>query len=96
MPCSDLQVGFCQLTGGIPTWLSVLTRLTNLDLGSNLFLGGTIPSELGALTNLQWLGLYYNSLTGSIPETLTKLTQLSSLCVHAVSGIGRVVSFVRT
>jgi hypothetical protein len=39
------------LTGSIPTEISYLTDLENLDLGSN-FLTGTIPTEIGLLSKL--------------------------------------------
>ena len=34
---------------------------------------GPIPSEIGNLTNLVWLGLSYNQLTGEIPESICDL-----------------------
>ena len=40
---------------------------------------GTIPSELGRLSNLWWLGLSGNRLTGSVPTELGNLTNLSLL-----------------
>ena len=35
--------------------------------------------ELGGLTNLQWLALHSNQLTGEIPEELGGLTRLQQL-----------------
>ena len=49
-----------------------------LDLFNNQ-LSGSIPSELGDLSNLEWLRLFNNKLTGSIPPELGKLTKLRSL-----------------
>ncbi|MBC6478803.1 MAG: leucine-rich repeat domain-containing protein [Hormoscilla sp. GM7CHS1pb] len=40
--------------------------MTKLRLHNN-GLTGTIPTELGELTNLQTLGLSKNNLTGTIP-----------------------------
>jgi len=40
-----------------------------LDLLDNE-LTGSIPSEIGNLTNLTWLYLYNNQLTGEIPESI--------------------------
>ena len=37
---------------------------------------GTIPAELGSLTNLRWLLLWENRLSGSIPAELGSLTNL--------------------
>ena len=46
------------------------------DLGQNQ-INGTIPSELGFLTNLKLLfSLAHNNLSGSIPATLGGLTML--------------------
>ena len=40
---------------------------------------GVIPAELGDLTNLEWLGLTENRLSGPIPPKLDKLTNLKEL-----------------
>ena len=45
----------------------------------NNSLSGSIPSELGNLTELTTLRLYNNSLTGSIPSELGNLTELTTL-----------------
>ncbi|NJO15964.1 MAG: hypothetical protein HC877_09485 [Thioploca sp.] len=43
------------------------------------YLSGLIPPELGNLSNLQWLWLYYNKLSGPIPPELGNLDNLRSL-----------------
>ena len=56
-------------------------RVTHLALPGNRYgLGGTIPAELGNLTNLRelWLG-DGNKLTGEIPSELGRLTRLEVL-----------------
>jgi len=55
-------------------------------------LRGSIPSELGLLTNLEDLYLYYNSLTGSIPSELGLLTNLQSLYLDGNSLTGSIPS----
>ncbi len=52
-------------------------------------LKGTIPSELGNLSNLKELWLFYNSLSGNIPKELGNLSQLQELHLHnnKLSGI---------
>ena len=53
-------------------------RVHGLFLGSNQ-LTGKIPSELGGLTELEWLYLNYNQLTGEIPTELGNLANLRVL-----------------
>ena len=55
-----------------------MSGLIDLDLSSNQ-LSGSIPPELGNLTNLQYLYLSSNQLTGSIPPELGNLTALEVL-----------------
>ena len=42
-------------------------------------LSGSIPPELGQVTNLTWLDLSSNKLSGSIPPELGRLTNLTQL-----------------
>ena len=53
-------------------------RIIGLSLDSNN-LTGSIPPELGALTNLTSLDLAFNKLTGAIPPELGSLVHLTSL-----------------
>jgi len=55
-----------------------IENTTELDLGSQ-GLTGSIPPEIGSLTNLRHLYLYNNQLTGSIPSEIGKLTNLTHL-----------------
>jgi len=48
--------------------------------GNNLV--GTIPTELGLLTKLEWLELRENHLTGEISVTLARLNNLKLMDVH--------------
>jgi len=72
-------------------WHGVTTnangRVTRLDLDDNA-LSGTLPSELGNLTNLQWLDLGGNQLSGELPSSLGNLTDLRLLWLggNAFSG----------
>ena len=63
-------------------WHGVTTdadgRVQWLELSYN-DLTGSIPPELGNLTNLEWLFLDSNDLTGSIPPALGNLTNLIGL-----------------
>ena len=53
-------------------------KTTSLDLKDS-GLTGSIPPEIGNLTNLTYLNLRNNDLTGSIPPEIGNLTNLSSL-----------------
>ena len=64
-------------------------RVTHLNFG-DIRLTGSIPPELGNLTNLKTLNLWENQLTGSIPPelgNLTNLTTLSFLAARMTGGI---------
>ncbi|KAL7583886.1 hypothetical protein Lser_V15G46057 [Lactuca serriola] len=67
------------------TWFHVTcdprNKVTRVDLG-NADLSGELVSELGQLTNLQYLELYSNNITGKIPDELGKLRQLVSLDLY--------------
>ena len=54
------------LNGTVPPQLAQLTKLEDINLGTNR-LTGTIPTELGGLSGLQRLTLSDNRLTGTIP-----------------------------
>ena len=53
-------------------------RVWGVDLSDN-GLTGSIPNDLGSLTNVRWLHLGVNELTGPIPEELGNLGNLESL-----------------
>ncbi len=69
------------LTGPVSTWYRITVsgdRVTQVTLSTNA-LSGTLPSELGNLTNLTSLKLYENQLSGTIPSELGNLTNLDHL-----------------
>ena len=63
-------------------WHGVTTnddgRVTSLALRANE-LSGSLPAELGNLTNLQRLLLFRNQLSGALPAELGNLTNLQEL-----------------
>ncbi|XP_058771760.1 BRASSINOSTEROID INSENSITIVE 1-associated receptor kinase 1-like [Vicia villosa] len=67
------------------TWFHVTCNgdnsVTRVDLG-NADLSGTLVSQLGDLSNLQYLELYSNNITGKVPEELGNLTNLVSLDLY--------------
>lgn len=64
-------------------------RVVSIELPSN-GLAGTIPPELGRLTDLRLLNLQFNGLTGSIPGQLGDLARLESLALSFNSLTGSV------
>ncbi|MEN8218230.1 MAG: leucine-rich repeat domain-containing protein [Pseudomonadota bacterium] len=66
-------------------------HVSELSLPDNNLIG-SIPSELGNLTNLKSLWLNSNSLTGSIPSELGNLTNLKSLWLGYNKLIGSIPS----
>lgn len=63
------------------TWYGVICsagQVISLSMSSNNVVG-TIPVQLGNLTNLQWLSLQNNQLSGGIPTEISNLTNLRSL-----------------
>ena len=64
-------------------------RVAQLKIQSS-GLTGTIPAELGKLTNLAQLWLYRNSLTGAIPVELGNLTNLTLLHLYSNSLTGAI------
>ena len=75
--------GFAQ-PGTECNWRGVICdteHVTKLSLGSN-HLVGSIPSEIGNLSNLLNLSLYNNQLTGTIPVEIGNLTNLAFLYLY--------------
>ncbi|CAJ1959365.1 unnamed protein product [Cylindrotheca closterium] len=65
--------------GRIPFWLLELTNLRELSLKESQ-LTGVIPATIFTyLTKLQFLDFHLNSLTGQVPEDVSKLTDLRHL-----------------
>ncbi|KAJ0809679.1 putative protein kinase RLK-Pelle-LRR-XI-1 family [Helianthus annuus] len=64
------------------------TKLVSLQVQHNLFTG-TIPREIGLLSDLEFLFLFNNSFTGSIPLEIGNLENLHSLHLQSnnLSGI---------
>nr|BDI54640.1 LRR receptor-like serine/threonine-protein kinase GSO1 [Triticum aestivum] len=75
---SWIDLSYNSLTGEIPTDITSLDALVNLNLSSNQ-LSGQIPNMIGAMQSLESLDLSQNKLDGEIPSSLTNLTSLSYL-----------------
>ena len=85
---TSVSLIYNRLTGTIPSRLSDLDELINLDLASTS-LTGEIPSELGNLTKLQKLRLNENNLTGEIPSELGNIDSLGWLDLWSNDFSGR-------
>jgi len=69
----------------IDTWYNIVVnggQITEILLNQNN-LAGTIPPELGDLTDLVDLRLYSNQLVGSIPVEIGNLGSLESLAIYS-------------
>ena len=77
--CEDTKI-----EDNIPTGVTLwgvdysIENTTELDLNSRV-ITGSIPPEIGNLTNLTSLYLYDNQLTGSIPSEVGNLTKPTGL-----------------
>ena len=90
---STLSLRGRSLGGFIPTELGLrASTLETLDFAHNK-LSGTMPSQLGMLTNLVSLQLDHNLLSGEVPSELGRLTKLTDeLALHRNSLRGRLPS----
>lgn len=73
--------------GSIPSEIGLMSNhLTKLFVGANPRLSGTVPTELGRLSNLEHLILMNNTqMTGSLPTELGRMTSLTELVVSGRS-----------
>ena len=76
----ELYLDYNHLTQ-FPTWVCNLTKLVDLNLGSN-DLSGEIPAGIGNLTDLEYLYLDNNDLSGEIPAEIGNLTNLWVLYLY--------------
>ncbi|KAL0369211.1 UNVERIFIED_CONTAM: putative LRR receptor-like serine/threonine-protein kinase [Sesamum calycinum] len=93
----ELYLSDNKLSGAIPSYITNASSLRILDMGSNSFTGpmpnfGSIPAEIGNLTNLRDLYLDNNELTGLIPGTLGKSKQLIRIYLEHNKLEGRIPS----
>ena len=77
---TTLSLSSNRFEGAIPAGIADL-KLTNLQLDDNRF-SGPIPTEIGRMSDLQYLELAENELTGPIPPVLGSLRRLARLGLH--------------
>ncbi len=85
---SRLYVRGNPVTGKLARELGKLDQLVSLEIGG--MMTGSIPSELGNLTNLERLVILSDSLTGSIPTELGNLKKLETLQLNIGSVTGSI------
>ena len=66
--------------------------MTAVNLGSVGLGGGSIPTSIGGLTGLNYLGVEVNTLSGTIPSVLGLLTNLNGLDLGANTLSGTIPS----
>ncbi|KAK3005622.1 hypothetical protein RJ639_015899 [Escallonia herrerae] len=72
-----LDIGGCNLTGQLPTWIGKLTELKVIDMSFNQ-ITGLIPRWPWTLPNLSYIDLSVNLLYGEFPKELSQLQALTS------------------
>ncbi|CAB9519211.1 Leucine Rich Repeat [Seminavis robusta] len=70
-------------TGTIPTALGFLPALETVDVRGNAGLFGSIPTELGELTNLALLDVSYTNISGPVPTKLCERVETGLLEIRA-------------
>jgi Leucine-rich repeat (LRR) protein len=70
------------LNGTLPFSIGNFTRLTELDVSANSFLGGSLPSSLADLVSLTRLSTALCDIYGQIPPSIGQLSNLQQLELH--------------
>ncbi|KAM3197228.1 hypothetical protein ACQJBY_072728 [Aegilops geniculata] len=103
-PCSDKWIGIIctqdrvtsirlssqSLSGTLSGDIQSLSELQYLDLSYNKDLGGSLPSSIGSLSNLQNLILVGCSFAGEIPKEIGQLSKLIFLSLNSNRFTGRI------
>ncbi|XP_022720377.1 probable LRR receptor-like serine/threonine-protein kinase At3g47570 isoform X2 [Durio zibethinus] len=74
-----LAVSFNPLKGILPTSISNLSTSLQYFFASGVNISGSIPREIGNLSNITIFDLSYNELSGSIPATIGRLQNIQGL-----------------
>ncbi len=70
------------LTGSISPAIANLTELKNLYLDRNANLGGTLPTEMGALTKLVNINISKTAIGGAIPTSLANCASMTAFMAY--------------
>jgi hypothetical protein len=69
------------MSGSLPSELGLV--LEKLDAFNNHMVTGTIPSEMGLLTNLRFLNIVGTAITGTVPDELCERNKTGALEIRA-------------
>ncbi|CAB9526968.1 Leucine Rich Repeat [Seminavis robusta] len=81
-----------RLDGTFPMEISFLQSLRSISTYVNPKLRGSIPTEIGVLTNLEFIALPFSSHTGTLPTELGLLTKLLFLVISNNAFTGSIPS----
>ena len=82
-PIMSVDISDNSLSGSLFLELFELTKLQELTLDGNKGISGTIPEEIGRLTDLIAVDIDDNSLTGTLPSSLFQLTSLEAIDLNS-------------
>ncbi|EOY27942.1 Leucine-rich repeat protein kinase family protein [Theobroma cacao] len=77
-----LNLSFNPLNGILPSSISNLSTSLHFFYASDVKITGSIPREIGNLSNITTLDLSHNELSGSIPATIGRLRNVQGLLLH--------------
>lgn len=89
-PIMSVDISDNSLSGDMFVELFLLTKLQELTLDGNKAISGSIPEEIGQLTDLIAVDIDDNSLTGTLPSSLYTLTSLEAIDLNSNSLTGTI------
>ncbi|KAF3618040.1 Serine/threonine-protein kinase BRI1-like 1 [Capsicum annuum] len=88
----ELDLSGNRLTGELPSTFKLCSLLFSLNLGNNELSGDFLNTVIGSLTNLRYLYLSFNNITGHVPKSLVNCTRLQVLDLSSNEFTGHVPS----
>jgi len=82
-PITSVDISDNALSGDLFAELFYLTKLQELTLDGNKGISGSIPEEIGLLTDLIAVDIDDNKLSGSLPASLYQLTNLEAIDLNS-------------
>ncbi|XP_022870741.1 LRR receptor-like serine/threonine-protein kinase EFR [Olea europaea var. sylvestris] len=77
-----IQIGYNYFDGMLPKAVGNMSTSLEKFYAPSCGIKGLIPSEIGNLSNLIWLEMGGNELTGKIPDTLSQLKKVQKLSLN--------------